>query len=273
MLKTRIITALLLVAAFLPVLFLSSNMAWAAVTFTITLLAVYEWGKLIDLTPVFTRLFVAASFILGGVFLYFMAEKGFHWLIFQSLFIFVISLAFWVLVAPILLAKLVTVNNKLLLAMLGFFLLVPLWLALMSLKGIDPWLLLTLLVTIWVADTAAYFSGKHFGKHKLAPGISPGKTWEGVVGALVGVTIFGCVLYFSGLVSSWAIFPLLWLVTLLGVVGDLFESLIKRQMNKKDSGNLLPGHGGILDRIDGLIPSLPIALLMIYLFNYFQVGS
>jgi len=129
-----------------------------------------------------------------------------------------------------------------------------------------------ILATIWIADTAAYFSGKHLGRRKLAPSISPGKTWEGVLGALAAVSIFGGVLYYYEH-TSLAILPLLWLVAILGVVGDLLESLIKRQVNKKDSGNILPGHGGILDRIDGLIPSLPIAVLMIYLFNYYQVAS
>lgn len=273
MLKTRIITAVLLVAAFLPILFMSSNMTWATITLIISLLAVYEWAKLINLTTVAAGLYTLLCGVVGAVFLYFLAGNGFHWLIYQSLFIFVLALALWVFVVPILLTKLITIENKFLLALLGIFLLTPLWLALISLKGIDPWLLLTLLSTIWIADTAAYFSGKNFGKHKLAPSVSPGKTWEGVLGALLGVTVFGGALYFSGLVSSWAIFPLLWLVTVLGVAGDLFESLIKRQVNKKDSGNILPGHGGILDRIDGLVPSLPIAVLMIYLFNYFQVGS
>jgi len=273
MLKTRIITAVLLVAAFLPILFVSSNMTWATVTLIVSLLAAYEWAKLIDLSTIATNVYTLLCGILGGLFLYFLVENGFHWLIYQSLFIFVLTLVLWVIVVPILLTKLITIKNKFLLAVLGVFLLAPLWLALISLKGIDPWLLLTLLTTIWVADTAAYFSGKSFGKHKLAPSVSPGKTWEGVLGALLGVTVFGGVLYFSGLVSSWAIFLLLWLVTVLGVAGDLFESLIKRQVNKKDSGNILPGHGGILDRIDGLVPSLPIAVLMIYLFNYFQVGS
>lgn len=273
MLKTRIITALLLVIVLLPILFMSSNMAWAIVTLVISLLAVQEWGKLINLAPKGVFIYALLSAILGSVFLWMMAKNGFHWLIYQSLFIFALTLAFWVFVVPVLLAKFVTLNNQYWLALVGLCLLLPLWLALICLKGIDPWLLLTLLMTIWVADTAAYFSGKHFGKHKLAPSISPGKTWEGVIGALIGVTLFGCILYFNALVSSWAVFVLLWMVAMLGVIGDLFESLIKRQMNKKDSGHLLPGHGGILDRIDGLLPSLPIAVLMIYLFNYFQVGS
>lgn len=272
MLKTRIITALLLVTAFLPMLFMFSNMAWAIMMLGVSVLAIYEWGNLIDLSQLATRAYTVIFATLGGIILFFMSENGFHWLFYQSLFVFVITLAFWVLVVPVLLTKFIVIQNKFLLLLLGFLLIAPLWLALVSAKGADPLLLLALLSTIWIADIAAYFSGKRFGKRKLAPSISPGKTWEGVFGALIAVSMFGCALYFSGAANSLAIFPLLWMVALLGVVGDLFESLIKRQMNKKDSGNLLPGHGGILDRIDGVVPSLPIAILMIYLFNYFQIG-
>jgi phosphatidate cytidylyltransferase len=153
-------------------------------------------------------------------------------------------------------------------AIIGLILMLPLWLALICSKGADPWLLLCLLGTIWIADSAAYFAGKNFGKHKLAPTISPGKTWEGVLGALIAVTIFGAILYLVFNVNTLAMFPALWMITGLGVIGDLFESMIKRQANIKDSGDLLPGHGGILDRIDGVIPSLPIAILMIYVYNY-----
>jgi len=273
MLKTRIITALLLIAGFIPLLFMVSNTAWAIVTLIISLLAVYEWGELVDLSKFANKIFTFICLLLGCAFLFFMNKSGTHWMIYQSLFVFVITLAFWVLVTPVLLTKIIIVNNKFLLSLIGFFILAPLWLALVSLKAINPLLLLALLTTIWIADTMAYFTGKHFGKHKLAPSISPGKTWEGVLGALLGVTLFAAILYFTNLVETWAIFPLLWVVALLGVIGDLFESLIKRQVNKKDSGSLLPGHGGILDRVDGLLPSLPISLLFIYLFNYFQVGA
>lgn len=273
MLKTRIITALVLVAVFLPALFLSSNMAWSIGMLIISLLALFEWARLIDTSQTSAIFYTAICAALGAAALFMMKSNGFHWMLYQSLIAFIIALGFWLLIVPVLLTKFVVVQNKLLLLLLGFLLIGPLWLALVSTKLLDPLLLLALLSTIWIADTAAYFFGKNFGKHKLAPSISPGKTWEGVAGALLAVSVFGAILYFSGAVSSLVILPLLWLTATLGVIGDLFESLIKRQMNKKDSGNLLPGHGGILDRIDGLIPSLPIAILMIYLFNYYQVGG
>ena len=226
MLKTRIITALLLVAAFLPFLFMSSNMTWAVIMLLVSLLAIYEWGSLINLSPLATAAYTLVCGVLGGLVLLFMSKNGFHWLFYQSIFTFVMALTFWMLIVPVLLTKFFVIQNKILLLLIGFLLMTPLWLALVSAKGADPWLLLTLLMTIWIADTAAYFSGKNFGKHKLAPSISPGKTWEGVMGALLAVSFFAAALYFSDAVSSLAVFPLLWLVALLGVIGDLFESLI-----------------------------------------------
>jgi phosphatidate cytidylyltransferase len=115
-----------------------------------------------------------------------------------------------------------------------------------------------------IADSAAYFAGKRFGRHKLAPEISPGKTWEGVAGAVVAITLYGAVLCYLKQYSLWLIVGL-WLIVVLSIMGDLVESLLKRQAGLKDSGQLLPGHGGILDRIDGLIPTLVITLFCIYL--------
>jgi phosphatidate cytidylyltransferase len=266
MLKTRIITALVLIGVFIPALFMLSNDYWAYGMLVLILLALNEWAGMIQLSGTQRTVYLAAAAIAGLAIVQWMQQQGFHQFFYYSLNIFFIAALFWALVVPFWLDKKWLVN-KYVLALLGLLLLASIWLALICAKSADPWLLLCLLATIWIADSAAYFAGKNFGKHKLAPSISPGKTWEGVFGALLAVTIFGAILYLGFAVKSLAIFPALWLIASFGVIGDLFESMLKRQANLKDSGNLLPGHGGILDRIDGIIPSLPIAILMIYVYN------
>ena len=149
-------------------------------------------------------------------------------------------------------------------SILGLFLIFATWIALVGLHAINPLLLLGTIATVSIADSAAYFAGKRFGRHKLAPEISPGKTWEGVFGALFAVTVYGIVLCYYRQFSPWLI-VCLWLLVVLSIIGDLVESLLKRKADLKDSGQLLPGHGGILDRIDGLMPTLPITLFFIYL--------
>lgn len=266
MLKTRIITALVLVAVFIPALFMLSNTYWAYSMLALSLLALNEWAMMIQLSVKQRVAYLIVTAVGGLIVVQVLEQQGFHWFFFQSLNVFFIVTLFWVLVVPLWLAK-KWVVNKYALTLLGLILMAPIWLGLICAKGADPRLLLALLATIWVADSAAYFAGKNFGKHKLAPSISPGKTWEGVLGALIAVTVFGIILYFAFNVNSLAIFPALWIIAGLGVIGDLFESLMKRQADVKDSGYLLPGHGGILDRIDGIIPSLPVAILMIYAYN------
>jgi phosphatidate cytidylyltransferase len=273
MLKTRIITALALLACFIPALFLLPNFYWALAMLALSLLALHEWAGLIRLDANARIIFLTIAAIAGLVVLIMLEKNGFHWLFFNSFLVFAIVAVFWILLVPFWFKSQCVVKNKWLMAALGLLLIAALWLALICAKGADPWLLLGLMATIWLADSAAYFAGKNFGKNKLAPSISPGKTWEGVYGALIAVTIFGACLYFLGRVSSLAVFPALWAIAILGVVGDLFESMLKRQANLKDSGSILPGHGGVLDRIDGLIPSLPIAILMIYSYNLVSAGA
>jgi len=135
---------------------------------------------------------------------------------------------------------------------------------------VNPYVLLVIISTIWLADSAAYFAGKQFGRHKLAPAISPGKTWEGVAGALLAVAAYAAALKLSGAVATWWVLPGLWVVTIAGIYGDLFESFFKRRANLKDSGQFLPGHGGLLDRVDGVIPALPIGMCLLFWFHYWQ---
>jgi len=271
MLRPRIFTALILIAAFIPALFVFSNEAWAVTMLVISLLALYEWSVLVKLNQTGRFAYIVICAVLGMLVVMFIEKYGFHLFFYKSMPVFLIATLFWTFIVPVWLAKRFVVVNKPLMLLLGLLLMTPLWLALICAKGADPWLLLILLTTIWIADSAAYFAGKNFGKNKLSPNISPGKTWEGVVGAFIAVTIFAGVLYLGFNLRNPAIFPLLWVIAAFGVIGDLFESLMKRQANIKDSGDLLPGHGGVLDRIDGLIPSLPIAIMLIYLYNYIYV--
>jgi phosphatidate cytidylyltransferase len=269
MLKTRILTAIVLMATFIPALFMLPSSYWALLTLLVTLLALREWAQMVGLSNIQNTVYLILSLLIGLYIIGRMLNNNLHHFFAQSLTIFAAISLFWVFIVPIWFAKQVKLRGLIPKVLLGWLLMLPLWLALVCAKIVDPKLVLVLLVTIWIADSAAYFAGKNFGKHKLAPSISPGKTWEGVAGALIGVTLFGAILYFTLGIHTLAIFPGLWLVTILGVAGDLFESMMKRQMNLKDSGSLLPGHGGILDRIDGVIPSLPMAILMIYGYNYF----
>ena len=149
----------------------------------------------------------------------------------------------------------------------GLFIFVPMAIALMALHLLDPMLVLFLLILIWAADIGAYFAGKFFGKNKLCPSVSPGKTLEGVYGGIALTQVVAITYVYittqTPLLNDFLIFSFLALsVSLVSVLGDLFESVLKRIAEVKDSGNILPGHGGILDRIDSLTSSAPIFFIL-----------
>jgi len=158
-------------------------------------------------------------------------------------------------------------NNKWILRLAAFFVLIPAWSALVTLHAHRPALVLYLIFLVAITDSGAYFSGKRFGKTKLAPELSPGKTREGVYGGVAGAfvwSVFGA-LYLGVSGVDWIYFIFLSVaVAFLSVAGDLFESLVKREAGMKDSGNILPGHGGILDRVDGLLATLPLFALGVF---------
>lgn len=272
MLKTRVITALVLVVGFLVALFFASGKIWALLTLGATLVGVWEWCNLIHLNKMQMRLTVITATVLG-LLLIFIVDTQFA--LFHDAFILAtLSFAamFWILLAPLWLITRRKVRFNFSMILLGLLLLLSTWVGLIGLHHISPWLLLGVLATVWIADSAAYFAGKRFGKHKLAVEISPGKTWEGVAGAIVAVTVYGLILCYFKHYQLWLLIGL-WGIVVLSIMGDLFESLLKRQAGIKDSSQLLPGHGGVLDRIDGLIPSLPLVLFFIYfpLFSNIQL--
>lgn len=270
MLKTRVITAVLILAAFLPSLFYFPQRYWALLAAVIAGIAAWEWGSLIRLGDkgrvgygvsvaaacVLTALLAPAAIGDGGPAS--PAPVG-------VLILYGSAVVFWGGVVPLWLRRKWRIAGAGLGSLVGFLVIVPAWLALVQLRLLGPAVLLAILALVWMADIAAYFAGKNFGKHKLAPSISPGKTWEGALGASIGVLLYGVAMRyaftFDGVPLGLWILGLL-VVTAVSVVGDLFESLLKRQAGLKDSSQILPGHGGVLDRIDSLTSTLPTVALL-----------
>ena len=272
MLATRILTALVLVAAVLAALFLLPPWGWGAVALAGIVAAAAEWATLAGYGKPAWFLFVAGALLIG-VNLLFSPLAGFAggWPDGVVLAVCGPATLFWILVAPAWLRMQWKPRSPLLVAIVGWLVLIAAWVAVVELQARSPWLALAAMAIVWVADIAAYFTGRAFGRRKLAPSISPGKTWEGVYGALGAVAVYAAALVpfsrragYAGEISALAVGGWLLLALLLAalsVAGDLFESLLKRHAGVKDSGTLLPGHGGVLDRIDALLAALPVAAI------------
>lgn len=236
----------------------------------LTLVCLHEWAAFLKLNTAQTRSYLGISALAGVSVLVLLIQEGFHWFFYHALHVFMLAILFWLIVVPIALFYNTFSRNVALNAVVGWGMMMALWMALVAAKEVNPYVLLVIISTIWLADSAAYFTGKQFGRHKLAPAISPGKTWEGVFGALFAVAIYATVLKLLGAVSTWWVLPGLWVITIAGIYGDLFESFFKRRANLKDSGQFLPGHGGLLDRVDGVIPALPVGMCLLFWFHYWQ---
>jgi phosphatidate cytidylyltransferase len=271
MLKTRVITAVVLLAVLLPVLYSNNFTAFAVVATAFFGAAIWECFRLFNpgtqnahiIALVWTAAFAAA--LLG--------ER------LNPSFWAALSLALWIArFAPSLklgLPALGTPSNTLLSLVYGFAV-VGCFASIVVLFSYSALYLLSVMAIVWVADIGAYFSGKAFGKRKLAPSISPGKSWEGAIGGGIAVlALASASVLFGGPAFAntfavrvqhgfgWpALIVILVLMVAASVVGDLFESQLKRRAGMKDSSKLLPGHGGVLDRIDALVPVLPLAALI-----------
>ncbi|PIT77301.1 phosphatidate cytidylyltransferase [Limnohabitans sp. JirII-31] len=274
MLKQRIITALVLLALLLPALLAST--AEPLATFTLVLIAAgaWEWGRLNGLGM--RGALRCAAVCLFACFLTWAA----HWAYHPPVWVWPIAGGLWVLGGGALIRGGVEAwprIPRMLRLIVGLLALWATWLALYQAKVMGTNFLLSLLLIVWMADIAAYFFGRAFGRRKLAIHISPGKSWEGVWGGMAGVLLMALVWIWLDTqypMDSQSLFthlqargwPFLLLATLflvaMSVMGDLVESLVKRSAGMKDSSQLLPGHGGVLDRVDALLPTLPIALML-----------
>jgi phosphatidate cytidylyltransferase len=261
MLKTRVITALVLLFGFLAALFWLPQWAWVFLTILFAGGAAWEWAGLVGREGAMRFVYALAIMALTATVLIADAVAAAP----GTLTLLAVSVLFWIFVVPVWLARKwpIAANGGFI---VGFLLIAPTALALVVLRRFSPGYLLATMVIVWVADIAAYFVGRTLGRHKLAPGISPGKSWEGALGGALGVLVYGfCAVALSGAVlaeGAAAMFAVLLLaLAALSIVGDLFESLAKRQRGVKDSGSLLPGHGGLLDRVDSLTATLPAIAL------------
>ena len=268
MLRTRVLTALALLAALLPALFFLPALAWAWLVAALSAIVGWEWGGFMRLGKgarvglgIFFPLICAAGILLQPA-----ALGGDGWSTDAAWqfgrWLYLPSVVFWLGILPFWLWQRWPLPGPLAGLLTGFVVLFPVLLALVQLRQLGPLTLVCTMAIVWAADVAAYFAGRAFGKSKLAPSISPGKTWAGAWGAVVGVLVYGFAASAwlpQALQKSLPLFAMTLIgLTVLSLVGDLFESLLKRQAALKDSSNILPGHGGILDRIDSQTSTLPI---------------
>jgi phosphatidate cytidylyltransferase len=267
MLGLRAATAAVLLAVFGSALAFSSGPVWLGFCCVVLAAAAWEWGRLARLSSVGSCVLVAAAIVA----VYFLSATTTRaWT--QSAYL--ASLAFWVLAVPLWLARRPQPPGSVL-ALCGLIVLVPAFAALVTLRELGIGLLLSVMAIAWVSDTAAYLVGRKIGRRKLAPAISPGKSWEGFWGAMVAVACYASLvlalapgaLERAGVARPMAVLPAAIALAVLGVMGDLFESQLKRAAGVKDSGRVLPGHGGVLDRVDALLPVLPAAAWLLGVFG------
>ncbi len=264
MLKQRIVTASILFALFLAALFGLPLLGWQALVLVVVWQGATEWARLSGMNGRTATIYwlLTLAMMIGMV--WFDNSATLQQQTLLHLVWYVLAVLFWVFAVPAWLITGWRTQNARLMGLVGWIVLIPTGLAMLDVRAVSPWMLLFVMTVVMAADISAYFTGKRFGKHKLAPAISPGKTWEGVFGAMIGVSIYVVVVFLvSGFYEQYFVLPGIiiagWWWVALSVIGDLFESVVKRQAGVKDSGALLPGHGGLLDRIDALTSTLPFA--------------
>jgi phosphatidate cytidylyltransferase len=272
MLKARILTAIVLIPVFIALFVTLPPRGFAILTGMMVLLGAFEWSQFLGLknfprSIFFPFLMIACLFF--SLYLLFNHYLSIPYVMITA-FVWWLFVSIWVFLYPK--GSQIWGKSIFIKIVMGIMTLMPCWLALNFLRVLPHGLsiLFILLILIWAADTGAYFAGKGFGKHKLLPHVSPGKTWEGFIGAMfTTVIVMGFVVYFFKIPKEqWLWLLILGFVTVVfSIVGDLFESMLKRAAGIKDSGKILPGHGGILDRIDSLTSAAPVFALGVILLG------
>lgn len=276
MFKQRVITAVFLILGLLALLFNLTPLAFSLVVAPIVLLAGWEWANLMGLQGKRHKFAYLGLLALG------LAVAGFTLNLFGTLDMSLgqnLCLAASVLWAVIFLwvqgypSSAILWSPRPILGLLGLVLLSITWVAIVLIihQPHGAWLLLFAFAVVALADIGGYVAGNLFGKHKLAALVSPGKTWEGFAGGILlqCILIASMTSFMPEKITTGMLLALVIPVSLYSVLGDLFESMVKRHGGVKDSGNLLPGHGGVLDRIDGLIAALPLFILLFLLLSPF----
>ena len=263
MLKQRIITALILLPVALCGFFLLEGAGFALFIGLVVTLGAWEWARLAGLSTQVARV----AYAVGVAVLLFCLHQlpGLASWVLGAAVLWWAAATFLVLTFPESASRWSSVAVKL---MIGLLILLPAWQGLVLIKAmpLGNWLIMAVMVLVWGADIGAYFSGRAFGKRKLAPKVSPGKSWEGVFG---GVLLSLLITAVVGFVRDWTVLQMFTalvgasIIVLISVVGDLTESMFKRQAGVKDSSNLLPGHGGVLDRIDSLTAAIPVYAVLL----------
>lgn len=260
MLKQRTITALLLFFVCISVIFYTSPAVFAACSWLLCLIAIYELTKMYKFSPIEAT--ISAIIITTA------AASLSHINYDVSQIIRILAVVMWCFVVPLTLIFTPKKFSKPVIFVFAALVFIPAYYALTIIHALfGPWQLISIMAIAWVADTGAYFVGRKFGKHKLAKHISPGKSIEGAIGGLILVIMYLSALHHfnvtSFLPSYQQVFKFAIIVTVVSIIGDLFESWLKRVADVKDSGNILPGHGGIFDRIDSLVAVLAISFAII----------
>lgn len=266
MLKQRIITALILIPLTLALLFYASPALFGAVTGVLCLLGAWEWAALSGYDSALARV----------IYLVVMSVVFMMMLFVPAPLIMFLAMTWWVLALAMVLlyprGEACLKATRWLRAGMGLLVILPCWAAVNQLRAEDGgvWAVLFVFILIWGADIAAYFAGRYFGRRKLLQNVSPGKTQEGALAAILFSTLAGLLALSLGrpplMVWPWALL-LCWVTTAASILGDLLESLMKRVAGVKDSGHWLPGHGGIMDRIDSLTAAAPTFVFGAYLLS------